>query len=103
MPSCAPDAPSSSARRIAGAVDDPARGDDRHRNVDRPKQLVERHEPVLERAEERAAMPARLGALRDDRVDAGALEERRLLRRRRRAGDRDAALLQRLRVDERRT
>src|SRR5258707_15317279 len=83
-----------------GAIDDPARGDHRHRDVDRRKQIRERHEPVLDRAEERPAMAAGLRALRHDSIDTGALEERRFLRSRRGAGDRDAALLQRPRVDE---
>ena len=72
----------------------------RHRHVDRPEQLGERHEPVLERAEERPPVAAGLGALGDDPVHAGAREDGRLLGGRGRPEHRDPALLQRLRVDE---
>src|SRR5204862_299134 len=44
-----------------GAVHDPAGGDHRDVHVDRGEQLLERHEPVLERTEERPAMAARDG------------------------------------------
>jgi hypothetical protein len=83
-----------------GPVRDPARRHDRHRDrVDASRhELGERHE--REAVEERTAVPARLGSLRDDGVHTRVLQCPSLVRRRRRAEGDDASVPQRRRIDD---
>jgi hypothetical protein len=73
--------------RDPAPVDNPARGDDRHRHRvdDLRHKSDEADEPVLERANERPAVAARLRALCDDDINPGPRKRGRLLRCCRRA------------------
>ncbi len=81
------------ANVVAGR--DAARRDDGHVADARGHELRERDELV---SEERSAVPAGLGALRDDRVD---VERPRLLGSRRGPEHEDPALSERCRIDRR--